>query len=665
MLCVLAFASPSLRLSRSVLQPDGSVLTVVRIGDESLSFFITDDGYAVVANGANGFCYATGYDGGQWSVSVVMAHGGDVRGFAESQWLEAEGIKATDVWEKAKVKTQAKAVRAIGRSENPKGEFTYPIILVEFSDVSFSVINAVDTFARQFNEQNFSGGGAKGSVRDYFMAQSKGIYGPSFSVTAKVTLPKPYAYYGARNGSANDSHVGEMAKEAVKLAEQNGVDFSQFKGTDGYVPLVGLVFAGLGENTSWDEDAVWSSFYRNSINASTAKINSYLVVNELMPSLHSSDGGSTVDTLYNIEGIGTFCHEFSHFLGLPDFYNVYNSSSTKAMSWWSIMDYGQYYGNGAFPMGYTAYEKNFMGWLPIDTLKTEKQVVRLNALGSADENAYYIMNDSDATGNEYYILENRQPSTWYPRNLGTGMLVVHVDYSASAWSANTVNTVASHRRMSYVPADNDLKFEYEATPADYKGDLFPGTTGNTSLRDTSTPDFQQYTGKGLGKFLTCITDTQGVVSFVYMAEGVLPAPQGLKVTTDEQVKTLVAGWDETGGADKYRVQLVDGDSTVYVALADSNSIELGGFPDCNNLTLKVTAMADNYIASETSVLDFNNPVGISWAKRNADGTSWSVYSVSGVCLKTGIKEDTLKERLPKGVYILRSDSGCTQKLLVR
>ena len=151
------------------------------------------------------------------------------------------------------------------------------------------------------------------------------------------------------------------------------------------------------------------------------------------------------------------------------------------MSWWSIMDYGQYWKNGAAPMGYSAYEKNFMGWLKIDTLKTEKQVVRINALGSGNENAYYILNDNDASGSEYYILENRQPSVWYPERLGSGMFVTHVDYNAAVWANNTVNTVKDHRRMSFVPADNSIKSESQSTPADYQGDLFPGLAENREL----------------------------------------------------------------------------------------------------------------------------------------------------------------------------------------
>ena len=44
-----------------------------------------------------------------------------------------------------------------------------------------------------------------------------------------------------------------------------------------------------------------------------------------------------------VEGFGTFCHEFSHCLGLPDFYRTDGqSSSVFTMESWSLMDYGSY-----------------------------------------------------------------------------------------------------------------------------------------------------------------------------------------------------------------------------------------------------------------------------------------------------------------------------------
>lgn len=60
-----------------------------------------------------------------------------------------------------------------------------------------------------------------------------------------------------------------------------------------------------------------------------------------------------------VEGIGTFCHEFSHCLGLPDFYDT-NYNGHFGMASWSLMDSGSYNDDGYTPIGYSAYEKEFM-----------------------------------------------------------------------------------------------------------------------------------------------------------------------------------------------------------------------------------------------------------------------------------------------------------------
>ena len=70
--------------------------------------------------------------------------------------------------------------------------------------------------------------------------------------------------------------------------------------------------------------------------------------------------------------------------------------------------------------------------------------------------------------------------------MGTGMLVTHVDYNAAAWSNNTVNTDPTRLRYTYIPADNAKQDEF-APSSDFRGDLYPGTSGNRALSDESSP----------------------------------------------------------------------------------------------------------------------------------------------------------------------------------
>ena len=119
-------------------------------------FFATTDGYVVV-KGSNGYCYVSALDVSGSGDSGVWAHNEDERGLSEELWLNANGTTSENFMAFAASSRAAIETRALGTSDNPQGEVTYPVILVNFSDVSFSITNAVDTFNRQFNEKRLFG----------------------------------------------------------------------------------------------------------------------------------------------------------------------------------------------------------------------------------------------------------------------------------------------------------------------------------------------------------------------------------------------------------------------------------------------------------------------------------------------------------------------------
>lgn len=661
------FAAPSLPLRKTVKQPDGTSVTLVRHGDEYLSYFATEDGYIVAADSAGAYRYVATMSESEWALAEILAHAPAARSAAEREWLAAHGItKYAPSLTAAQARSRASVASSIGVSSKPSGEKTYPVILLQYQDVKFTLENPVDTFRSQMNKQGFSGGKARGSVRDYFSDQSRGKYVPTFDIIGPVTLSHDRAYYGAHSGTATDSRVSEMVSEAVSLAKAQGADFKQYADASGRVPIVGVVFAGEGENSSLVDDAVWAKYQPYTINFGGGYIDSYLVTNEIThPYKVDSTGTATLDfSVTDIEGIGTFCHEFSHFLGLPDFYDTRSSGSSFCMSFWSLMDSGNYLYDGYVPAGYTAYEKHFMGWMDIDTLRTRKQLVRLGALGTAAENALYILNDNDASGNEYYILENRQPSKWYIKQLGKGMLVVHVDYNRSAWTQNTVNVNSSLRRMSIVPADGSTPTEDEASYADYRGDLFPGTTLNDALSDETSPSFAQHTGAVMGKYLSQITDTAGVVSFVYMGKGVLKAPESLRTYATDDVNYVK--WDSVAGATAYAVvvESAAGDTLLADTVA-ADSARIGALQTEKQLTVKVTALAADYIDSPEAALQAENPVGIRGVSlKDWENEPCDVYDAAGVRVLSRVTPAVALRKLPRGVYVLKSPHG-TQKLLVK
>ena len=49
-------ASPALRIKILVSQPDGTKVTLVKGGDEHISYYITSDEYAVIKNASGDYC---------------------------------------------------------------------------------------------------------------------------------------------------------------------------------------------------------------------------------------------------------------------------------------------------------------------------------------------------------------------------------------------------------------------------------------------------------------------------------------------------------------------------------------------------------------------------------------------------------------------------------
>lgn len=350
------------------------------------------------------------------------------------------------------------------------------IILVDFADLKFNEKHDIDLYKRIINEEGFTNDmGFRGSVRDYFKAQSLGQFDLQFDVLGPVTMPNGYAYYGApAEGSLEDDYevVAQMVIDACKAVDSQ-VDFNDYDWDgDGEVDQVFIIYAGHGEADYDDPNTIWphewdlySALYPNYqyVKLDGVAINTYACGNEL--------GSGT-----NIDGIGTICHEFSHCLGLPDMYDTIGSK--YGMDLWDLMDYGSYNDDGFCPPNYTSYERMYVGWSQPIELKNDKEVTDMEAIGDGG-NTYIIYNDGHR--DEYYMLENRQKKDWDEALPNSGLLILHVDYDADAWWYNTVNS-SSPQRCTIFHADNEtLRF-----PASLANDIYP-YGDNNSLTSTSVP----------------------------------------------------------------------------------------------------------------------------------------------------------------------------------
>ena len=572
-------------------QPDGKPLAVRMYGGSHADFvfYTTRDSIALVLDDINGYCYARPENGHLVSTGIA-AHEPTDRDAVE-QAVAASTVRLFDALSSLKSRATRRRMpqanylasvsadgigtygRTLGGAVNSIGEYTLPVVLVQFPDREFASTSTNEQFDRWLNAEDFSDNGAAGSVRQYFTDQSKGMFIPNFEVVARITLDSSYVYYGKDNGDSHDVNLLNIfLPQVFAKLKSLGVSLTKYQDsrTNNSVPLVAILYAGTGQASSGMANDIWpcemdlGTQYTSFL--SGYRVNSVFFGNEI--------------TYGKMTGLGVFCHEFGHALGLPDIYNTTYSHSTPLTDYWSIMQSGCYVSNGYRPIDYLAIEKNQLGWLNL-TEPTEPHVYTLYPMSSERE-PHALLLRNPANNAEYYIVENRQPGRWSGEDFGAGLLVTHVDYNATAWQQNNVNNDANHPRFVIVPADNHLSSD--------ASDLFP-TSSNRTLTDKSTPATKVYTGTGLGHPLYAIkTQKDGTITFSY---GSASAPayfvgDTVDVTTYKlhcvisgtRELTVIASEDGYTGAINIPNDSVYFDHTRYWVVG----IAEGAFANCPDLT---------------------------------------------------------------------------------
>jgi M6 family metalloprotease-like protein len=404
------------------------------------------------------------------------------------------------------------------------------VILAQFSDCKFSTTTPTQfgcadikaLYQKIVNEKGLSMSPFHGSVKDYFIDQSRGQFELDFDVVGPVTLSNNRDYYGGglyqRSGGSyssvdNDCHAGYMAYEAIEKAQSLVSNWADYDWDgDGNVDQVFILYAGQGEADGGADYTVWpheftlssaasnESYYGNytlyyknssgsykswtandfgSLSYNNVTIDTYACSNEL--ATNGSNGTQ-------INGIGTFCHEFSHCMGYPDMYDTSYSYTGCEMANWDLMDAGSYNGSwnggnsswstidaGYCPAGYSGFERWCAGWLEPKVLTDPAKITNLKPLGGTSGNVndggdFYLVyaDGSDITG-EYYTLENRQWYNWDSSLPWCGLLIGYVDYDSGYWTQNKVNVASTsgHERMTVFEAaghDYLSLFNFDAYP---------------------------------------------------------------------------------------------------------------------------------------------------------------------------------------------------------
>ncbi len=461
---VATYAVPATPLPTNIVLADGTTIEVYLRGDEYASYYTLQDGTPIrIENG-------------------VVIH--DVT-LPEKALQKRRAARQTNV--------QASSFPTTG---SPKGL----VILVNFADKKF--IKTREEFSNMLNQSGYAENNAIGSVRDYFIASSDSTFQPIFDVYGPYDLPNPMKYYGeALSDDVHDVNAEAMIMHACAAAFSDSVDFSQYDvDDDGKIDNVFVYYAGHNQAEHAPSETIWP--HRSSISSQPSyggkRLYDYACSSEL-----KGKSGKTMC------GIGTFCHEFSHVLGLSDMYDTQTDKETTGA--WDLMTSGNYNGDGRRPPTYTAFERYSMGWLEPIVLSEAGQYL-LQPMVS-HHTAYLIPVSTGTiepnTNGEYFLIENRQPVGWESYSgciPGHGMLVWHVNYKSGLWASNTPNS------------GNNLSCFIECASGENRthgssSDLFPGYTGKTMFMPKSIA------GVDLQKPLLNIQEVGEDVVFVFIRDG--------------------------------------------------------------------------------------------------------------------------------------------------
>ncbi len=483
-------------------QPDGSVVQIRKVGNEHFNYTVTGEDSVLVVRDSNGYWNYADEHGKKTGMRV---HAKSKRSAKERNFLKKRNSR--EILEKFREKRlkqleeQRENEPQVLRSSSPmlanawgggtkntntptrptlnsvkkEGDVRGLVVLVQFSDVKFKRDNANEEYHDFLNKEGYSNYYMKGSARDFFILNSSGKYRPTFDVYGPVTLKGKRDSYGAM---VDPNNIAAGAVNAISEAMDSlvvaGVDFTPYDSdNDRIVDFVYMIYAGVGSADTDVQTAIWPHSYN---------VSKRLTRNMSMYRYACSPEIDGQAYLYRkstdaLNGIGTFCHEFSHVLGLQDHYDVgVNESRTKVRytpGAWDLMDAGsyncpqnKYMSTSCSPANLSAFERFSLGWLDPRRLEISDTTFILNAIQENDGLVLTSKND-----NEYYFVDFRLKQDFDTGLPNQGMLIWHINYDRYSWMYNEVNT-SDPMRVDLIEADG------KADGYTTKDDAFPTSRVN-------------------------------------------------------------------------------------------------------------------------------------------------------------------------------------------
>lgn len=484
------------------------------------------------------------------------------------------------------------------------GIFRMVVIPAEFSDRAF---------VREYAE-------LEADVRlaeRYFNDQLDHEDSLSLSLGPIVRLSEPTAYYGANYTDRRDILLHEGVMEACRLADET-TDFSK-------ADAVIMIAAGMSEADGAGSDLIWPQYarfsdYSKSLRLDGRELDRFAVATEL-----SSDAGRDPEPA----GIRILCHEIGHTLGLQDLYDSDGDGSggtSDGLRGTSLM--GSIEGKGpGLPPNFSALDLEILGMGDCDTLSAGQ-----HTLSPIHKGRRYIKAFTDNEG-EFFLLECRSNDGWDKDLGGKGLLIYHIDMSASdagysdyygrsmsaaeRWEKSQINANPSHQ-CAYIVA---------AVPgSDKTEDIFFPRPGHNSFGSDTRPAFRFWNGNTSGLAISDIRlESDGSISFT--------ASEPIKITgTSIFQDAAIIQWKTAENFKNilgYEIEWTDGTDTWTDSIeAGSSSYTISGLIPQKHYGFKLTLKAseeNRYSVRDAFITkyyrnDTHPYIYLNSADRNSDGS---------------------------------------------
>ncbi len=360
------------------------------------------------------------------------------------------------------------------------------VLLVDFPDKPADPKNT----AAAFDSVLFSEGrkNPTGSLTEYYLENSYGTFHVIGDVYGWFRMDSSYSYYSpdSTHGLGTYPHnTQRLTLDAIAAADSAGVDFSLYDSygnggfADGQVDGVFIVHSGAG----FEESSLAGDIHSHKWNlGSTLKVFiDGVTIDPFTVEPEKKPGPSG-----KISPIGVFCHEYGHFIGLPDLYDINDPEGARStgLGQWSLMATGSYNGASKSPAHLDAWCKIAVGFAiatPVYSNMTDVHIPQVET----SPIIYKLWAAGDYSGHQYFLLENRQKTKFDYYLPGQGLLIYHIKDIPGGSNAGLPYHVALEQ------ADGLSQLENTGSEGD-TGDPWPGSTKNRFFDDLSIPNSKAY-----------------------------------------------------------------------------------------------------------------------------------------------------------------------------